>query len=253
MSSQCFFSLILIHWDILRLCNLPMFRQLFLHSSSWLSSHVTQIDLFSIIQRSTLFSHMVRDMFGLLVHVTGRGCPGAKTSVWDHVLWAWGSEAEDTSADDLVAAVPASGSHWQKKYFRLSPCFRNEQGAIISAWAGNAGTKCRTLMLCMEPPKERSHVLHKMSFYPLPSWHLFFSLTGTDWYSAMTQFHSSSHHRGKEPLLLWFYVRNFLTFLFIDHRLGKVWQLVMKITFPIHAVLLMFAESLYCNAQSNLV
>lgn len=54
---------------------------------------------------------MVKDMSGLSAHVTGGRCPDAETPFWDHVLWAWGNEAEDTSASDLVAAVPGSGSH----------------------------------------------------------------------------------------------------------------------------------------------
>ena len=42
----------------------------------------------------------------------GGGRPDAKTLVWDHVLWAWANEAEDTSsAHDLATAVSGSGGH----------------------------------------------------------------------------------------------------------------------------------------------
>lgn len=171
--------------------------------------------------------------------VIGGGCPDVETSVWNHVLWAWGNEAEDTSAHDLVTAVPGSGSQWQKKFFRLSPCFRKEQDAIISAWAGNAvGLSCCAWSL------QRKEIMFGVRCLPVPF------PPGT--FSSASLVLIDAHYdsvplsiipQRKRDTNVGILDQKAFWLFFADRRLGEMWQLILKITFPIYAVLLMLAVS----------
>lgn len=52
-----------------------------------------------------------------------------------------------------------------------------------------------------------------LPLFPQPHWYWLIL--------SMTQFHSASHHRGKETLLLWFYVKKLSYFSLYRSRAGK--------------------------------
>lgn len=144
--------------------------------------------------------------------VAGGGCPAVKTSVWNHVLWAWGNEAKDTSAMTWWLLYLAWGVSDGRNN---SGCLHaSERSRVQSSVHGQgiqgptAGLSCCAWSL---QRKEigffawdvfQSHSL--LALFPQPHW-CWLILT-------MTQFHSASHHRGKETLLLWLCQKAFQLF-----------------------------------------
>lgn len=188
--------------------NCRRIKQLFLSSSSWLSSYVVQpsVDLFFWHPRQRLVLSHGKDMSDLSIHMPGGGCPDANALV----VWALCNEAEDVSSTHgLATAAFGSGDH--KAEDRL------QVGIVLQKWASSVHVKGgRGRMQDFHAVHgasmgRKSHLewdaFHSSSLLAqFPQHHLYWVML------SVTQFHSTSHHTGKEILLLWFYVKKLFGF-----------------------------------------
>lgn len=128
--------------------------------------------------------------------VAGGGCPAVKTSVWNHVLWAWGNEAKDTSAMTWWLLYLARGVSDGRNN---SGCLHASERSRVQSSVHGQGIQGPTAGLsCCAWSLQRKEIgfLHEMSFSPIPSWHFFLNLTGADWYSLWLS--STQHHTTEE-------------------------------------------------------